>query len=334
MSTVSVPESELLSLSRAALGLAPAHELSRLLVRSHAAPEKLGPTAMGLFEETLSKGTVLLLARGGGWHPLGGKRLWERGPLPELRFTPVLMGFLQWALKTPLIEAGGPPAHEANAFTPAEEAVVASLLSRALGLRCDARLFAHPLVRSSPVLSLVFAAELGAVEPLSEVPPLDLARHGPFLEGLSDLVAEQWLRAEEAKGSVSDAEGLRRRGMAQQQVLDAFFARLTTPSSRRLATGLVCAGLRWLAEPRSAGHYGASLRADVALSERQAARVASGALLRAVVQAGEWHQQHRHVRFIDDEYAEAQALVKAWEGLTEPVLARAQALVAELGRLP
>lgn len=335
MSTVSVPEASLLSLSRAALGQAPAHELARLLVRAHPAPEKLGPTALGLLEETWSKGTVLLLARSGGWHPLGGKRLWERGPLPELRFTPALLRFFQWALKTPLTEAGGPPAQEEAAFSPAEEAVVASLLSRAQGLHCDARLFAHPSVRASPLLAVVFAAELGAVEPLAEVPPFDVARHGPFLEGLAEVVTLQWLRAEEWKGMLVDPAELRRRGLAQQQVIDALFERLTTVSSRRLASGLVRAGLTWLADPRSVGaHYGALLRTDASLSDRQGARMASGALLRAAVRAGEWHQAHRHVRFIDDEYAEAQALVKAWEALTEPVLARAQGVSSELGRMP
>ena len=83
---VTAQESELLRVARAAVGLSSYAEVERLLGGQRTAPNDLGPTAMELLQETLSRGIGLAVLRGGGWRQERTKRLWERTKLPPIDF--------------------------------------------------------------------------------------------------------------------------------------------------------------------------------------------------------------------------------------------------------
>ena len=93
MIRVSTAEHELLTLTRAIIGLGQYTPVEDLLRDRHTpVPERLSPGAMNALRDTLSKGAVLTLARCGGWRRQryldGGQersgRLWERHPPPAL----------------------------------------------------------------------------------------------------------------------------------------------------------------------------------------------------------------------------------------------------------
>ena len=60
-------ETNVLTLARVAVGAIPASDVMRLLVSGVSAPTKMGPTSREALSTTLSQGTVLALARQGGW---------------------------------------------------------------------------------------------------------------------------------------------------------------------------------------------------------------------------------------------------------------------------
>ena len=93
-------ESELLRIARAVVGLSSYAEVERLLGAQRAAPMQLGPTAMELLQDTLSRGVALAVLRGGGWRQERNKRLWERTPLPPLAFEPASFQLLLWMLRS------------------------------------------------------------------------------------------------------------------------------------------------------------------------------------------------------------------------------------------
>jgi hypothetical protein len=332
MKTVSLPEANLLTLTQAALELGEPQDLRRLLLLSARAPERLGPTAMRLFQESLAKGTVLALARAGGWRAEVGGRLWERGALPELRFGPALFRFLQWVLRTPLAEGGPGRIEGQGPFFPAEEVVVAALVERVRGSGCETAVLRHPGVRASPLLALLYAGELGAQERLEFAPPFSATAHGPLLEGVQSWAVQAWLGVEKAKGSLEAPEVLLRVGDAQRLVLESFLQ--SASAARHLAMFLVEVGRRWLAPGRTAAHYGAALDSEAPLGTRVAARRSSLALLRALGRLRAWDQEHRATRFFDEGYAAAQALIRAWERLGEVGFAEAARVVTEVEQWP
>lgn len=327
-------EANLLSVARAAVGAVPAAEVLRLLVTRAPAPARLGPTARAALADTLARGTVLALARQGGWLPDGGQRLWERHPAPPLRFGPDLVRLFSWMLTTPLGAADVAPLGLEGPLSLAEQAVVVVLLDALAGTGCDAALLRQPALRRQPLVALAFAATLGHELPLEVVPSFDAPALAPWVEGLRSLLARAWVAAELAKAHVREAQALRRMGQAQQQVLDAFLGALTAVEHHRLASFLVDAGARWLGGQRSADELTAGLSGEATLRERSEARRAAGALVRALGRLAAWDAQHRAVRFIDDGYDVAQALVRDWERLGAAGFARAGALAVALEALP
>jgi hypothetical protein len=190
-------EANLLTLARTAVGLVPAADVTRLLTPSVDAPKRLGPTAQRLLADTLSRGVVLTLARGGGWLSVDGGPLWQSMPPPPLEFTGNVVRLLQWLLKTPMGEADGPSLPHVGPLTLAESVVVTSLLFRLRGTASAATLARQQVVRTSPLVALAHAAALGRVDTLP-APDFDVAALAPFVVGLRTLLARSWAAAEQA----------------------------------------------------------------------------------------------------------------------------------------
>jgi hypothetical protein len=332
--TVTRAESQLLTVARVAVGIVPPMDVMRLLVTPVTPPSKLGPTAREALADTLSRGTVLALARQGGWVAEGGQRLWQRHGPPKLEFTGNTVRLLSWVLKTPLAETDANPLMLEGALTPAEDFLVALLIDRLRGTGCDGLVGRQLAVRTAPLTTLAHAALLAREIPLDEKAPFDVSVLAPFVEGLRSLLARAWLAAERSKREVSTPDVLIRVGRGQGEVLDGFLTAIDAAGRRDLASFLIDAAVTWVTPDRAAEELTRAMTGDAPLRERTEARRRSAAMLRALARLREWDQQHRSVRFIDDGYELAQRLVGDWERLGERGFAKAAALVTELDAIP
>ena len=332
--TVSQSEAQLLLLARSAVGLVPTVDVMRLLAGSSTPPATLGPTARRLLADTLGRGTVLALARHGGWCQCEGGRLWERHAPPPLDFTGSVVRLFQWLIRTPLGDADAAPFATKAPLTLAESIVVTLLLDQLRGTGWDMVLARQPPLRASPLVVLAHVVELSRAAPLERIPTLKALELDVAVDGLRGLLARSWVAGERAKRDVADPVVLRRIGHAQGEVLGGFLSSIDEAGRRGLAGFLVDAGVEWFRTPRSADDLVRSLSADTPLRDRSEARKAAAAFLRSLGTVREWDQQHRAIRFIDDGYETAQALVRDWERLGEPGFQQASSIVAQLDALP
>ena len=333
---VTVPEASLLTLARATLGVSGSADVQRLLVTSVSAPPNLGPTARSVLQDTLARGSVLALARGGGWAESHHGRLWERESPPKLEFTNNVIRLLQWVLKTPLAEHEISPLVIEGTLTPAEELFAVLLLERVKGTACEAGLAKQAALRTSALVVLAHTGTLALAHSLPAKPPvIRLGDHGVYLAGLRDVIAKSWALDESAKREIDRPELLRRVGEAQaavcQMYLDAIEGSLKT---RRLAGFLIDAAGQWLSRPRTANDYTTAMNATAPLRERMEARKNAASLLRAIARLQGWDSKHRAMHFLDDDFAEGQALIKDWNGFGDAGFREAARLTSELEALP
>jgi hypothetical protein len=332
---VTQSEAQLLLLARSAVGLVPTADVMRLLAGSVSPPAQLGPTARRLLADTLGRGTVLALARQGGWRGAPGGRLWERHVPPALHFSGAIVRLFQWLLRTPLSDGAVAPFVSPTPLTLAESLVVTLLLDQLRGTGWDIVLARQAPVRAAPLVVLAHVAELARAAPLEALPQLDLAELTLAIDGLRGLLARSWLSGERLKRDLADPGVLRRVGEAQRALLGVFLDTIDAAGQRGLATFLIDAGVEWLrAPPRSAEELVRSLSHDTPLRDRSEARKASAAFLRGLDRLRTWDREHRAVRFIDDGYEVAQALISDWGRLGEPGFQLAASLVTQLEALP
>ncbi len=333
---VTQQEANLLTVARAALGVAGPTDLTRLLVTSLTPPAKLGPTARGLLQDTLARGTVLSLARGGGWAEGHHGRLWERqSQPPKLEFTGSMIRLLQWVLKTPLAEYDVAPLVLERGLTPAEEVVAALLLQRVKGTACETTVARQSVFRASPLVVLMHAGTLALAHSLTKIPPIRLADHATAIVGLRDVLARSWAAAEGLSAELDRPEQVTRLGQAQGAVIAEFFKALGHRLEHRVLAGfLVDAAGQWLSTPRTANSYVASLNPTAPMRDRVEARRSAGALVRSMGQLRTWDHEHRAMHFIDDDFAQGQALVRDWAGFGDAGFRAAELLAGELDALP
>lgn len=315
IATVSRAEANLLTLARAAVGLVPTSDVLRLLGASVTPPDRLGPTARRILSQTLGRGTVLTLARQGGWQLEGGTRLWDRVAPPALDFTPNLILLLQWLLKTPLAEPATPTVR--GTLSLADSIIATSLLDRLRGTGYETALATQPALRASPLVALAHVVDLARVEPLT-IPSLAPLLPGVAIEGLRSLLTRSWVQGELTKRDLTDPATLHRVGAAQEQLLEAYLALIETAQARHLATFLIDAAAEWLRPGRTADELWRALDPQAPLRERMEARRQATAFLRVFSRLRTWDHEHRATRFIDDGYEVAQNLVGRWERLGDP----------------
>lgn len=333
---VTTQEASLLTVARSALGLSWSADWSRLLVTSISPPAKLGPTARGVLQDTLARGLVLALARGGGWARGHHGRLWEQTELlPKLEFTGNIIRLLQWVLKTPLAERDVAPLVLEQALTPAEEMFAVLLLQQVKGHAGELSLAGQAPLRASPLVALAHAGSLAKVNALNEVPALRLDDHAVYVAGLRDVLAKSWAADEASKGEIDQPSRLSRLGDAQSAVLTSFLELAGTSLKHRALAGFVIdAAGRWLSTKRSAAGYTAGLTPTSPLRERMEARKAAGALLHATQRLRAWDAQHRSMHFLDDGFELGQALIREWNGFGDAGFRAAALLISELEALP
>jgi hypothetical protein len=330
---VTAQESDLLRIARAVVGQSSYAEVERLLSAQRAAPSEIGPTAMELLQKTLSRGVGLAVLRGGGWRQERSKRLWERTSLPPIDFQASSFQLLQWMLHTPLSESGlkALPGKTSNGW--ADEALLALALQMVTDTACERGFASQTRVRSSALCWVLQPAALARAEALGEGPVISLTDDAPltfFLEALQPTLARAWARMEQGKGEATDPGELARVGRAQDAVLAALVKAADASKRRELLGFLVDAGAQVIHEKQKGDEWVKNLSPTTPLRERTDARKQAGAFLKALVRLRSWDQEHRAVRFFEEDYEKSQAMVKAWEVLGDKGFREAERLLSEL----
>lgn len=342
-------EYNLLRILRFFVGQFPTDHGLNLLRTSSTAPPCLSATAVRLVEETLAKGCVLFLTRGGAWrndrYLRGGEpspgRVWERIPLDERSFTfsPVVLGFLIWATSEKLPEAKvgfNPPAEGLSAadelfFFLAFDACRAdpTLLE---GLRH------RDIFASNPYCWLTGPADV-AEHDEPRPPNFDRLFEGErlaILESLQPLLAHRWLNSERLKGKVADWKRMRLQGRAEHAGLHAFLAAADRANRHDLARFLLKVNAALFTQDRTPAYWtgGLATQAPGRLAERLDTQRAALAVPRQMAVLEEWSERSRGIGYFDAGYAASQLWKADWEAADGAnVAARARRTVEALDPL-
>jgi len=345
---VAASEHDIIMMARTlVLGPAAQDDIWSLLCASRPVAPKIGPTCVALLEDTLRHAWRALWMRGGArpgaWIGTGARagtavrgRLWERHAPAPLPFSAASLELLRWLVSTPFAApASTLPPLPARPLELGDQLLVYLTLDAARTTPALRVLAAQPFVRAAPLAWLGHAAALArSSEALPGPEFFDALTRGTgaiVLEALSAELARRWYAAELAKRGMFEPDALIAVGAAQDQVLAGFMASCDAAHRRDLALFILEAAAPLQARnlPPTPVH----LDPDTRLSLRAQARVAAGALIRAVVRWGAWDQQHRGVRFIDDDYAAAQLLLERFEAIGAAGVERAAHWLADLASL-
>jgi hypothetical protein len=265
-------------------------------------------------------------------------RIWERHTPVGLSFSAATLQLLRWMLAAPLIapalrrRVSTPPFRvlEPSPLTVGDQVMVYLALDAVAGTPAQAALAAQPLIRATPLAWLGFADRLGG-EPLVAFDGLCAGAGAIVVEALSDELARRWRAVEESKAAIEAPKALIALGAVQDGVLQSFLAACDRHRRRDLAGFVIDAAAPLLR--RGLAPWPVKLDPSTTLAHRAAARVAAGALLRAVAIWAAWDRSHRGIRFLEDDYPASQLLLGRFEAIGAHGGARAEAWLAELAAL-
>ncbi len=344
MVEVAASEAALITIARAQVGAIEPAAAWPHLVEDRTLPASIGRDAADLLDETLARGAIRLLARGGaraGATVEGEKvktgRLWERHPPPSLRFTERAYTLLRWLAATPLLGAPSTlPALDGAPVELGDQLLVWLAIERLEGpVRGALRI--QPMVRATPLAWLGHAGELGSIGApaapvLDRLADLTAGTGAIVVEALAGALAERWRSTAAEQTRTVDPGALIAAGGACDAVLTAWFAACDRARRRDLA-GFVLDAVGPLL-PEAAWHAPDALDPTTPLSRRAEARRAAGSLWRALMRWEAWDREHRSIRYIDDGYRVAQHLLARFEPIGAPGVGRAVARLDELNALP
>lgn len=328
---VAASEADLIAIARALI--APqAYDVWAVLCRSRKLPPEFGETCAALLADALRQLWPALLRRGGTAPDRSGQRLWERHALVPLQHTVASTKFLRWLTATPF---GAPPSAieplPAMPLAIGDQVLVYLALEIADRTPAQVTLARQPFVRDAALAWLGFA-HLFEVAPAATM--FDAFVRGPgavVLEALAPEIAVRWRKAELRKRSEASPDALIRTGLAQDGTLQAFMRACDRAHRRDLAQFVIEAAAPLIA--RDIAPLPPSLDPTAPLSVRMAARTAAGSLLRGVKLWSEWDEQHRSVRFIDDDYDRAQQLLARFEKIGSAGMDRAAVWLSQLSQI-
>jgi hypothetical protein len=326
----------------------PAEQAWPLIVDRCEPPRCLSRAAVGLIQDALAKGCMLLLAREGGWrrerHLRNERavegRLWERTAPHDLglSFSGQTLRFLMW------ITANKPGDGQARWSPPASELTLGDQVFL---------FFAYAMLRESEVGKAVrqlapFAGNLlcrlGFPEDfagLSNIGVPDspgwLSGVGPaILEALQRIFAKGWLECEMAKGSIVQPERMRQLGAEQLAIMENFLQAINAAGRRDLARFVLFAASELLrGQPVAKSWIGSLDVKGLRLADRVATYRAATACLRQLDRLQQWDRQARTIGYLDESYTAAQLWKADWEAADGETLAeKARAVIKELEPLP
>ena len=338
---VAQSEHDMIMMARALIS-GPAHDdIWSLLCATRTMPPKIGPTSARLLENTLRHVWRALWLRGGAKPAASVKdgatikrgRLWERhAPLP-LTFTNATVKLLRWLVATPFAAPASTLSElPVTPLSVGDQVMVYLALDAARSTPALRGIALQPFVRNAPLAWLGFAPLL--VGRTAKVPAFDSLTAGVgavVVEALQGELARRWFTAELDKRAITDPQELIDLGSAQEAVLGQFMSACDRRGRRDLAAFVIDAAIPLLAKNVSPAP--AELDAKSPLSVRAQARTAAGAMLRAVLRWQDWDQEHRGVRFIDDNYQAAQLLLERYEPIGAAGSGRISGWLADLASL-
>lgn len=342
---VAASEHDLIMMARTlVMGPAAQDDIWALLCASRPVAPRIGPTCAALLEDTLRHAWRALWLRGGarpgasiGTGARAGAavrgRLWERHAPVPLAFTGASLELLRWLVAVPFAApASTLPQLRAVPLAIGDQLLVYLALDAARDTPALRVLASQPFVRAAP---LAWLGHAGALARRGGAPPsFDALTGGAgaiVVEALAGELAKRWYAVELGKRGMFEPDQLIELGAAQDQTLAGFMASADAARRRDLAAFVIDAAAPLLA--RGLAPIPAQLDPNTTLAARAQARIAAGSLLRAVVRWGDWDQQHRGVRFIDDDYAAAQLLLERFEAIGSSGIARAGHWLSELASL-
>lgn len=338
---VAASEAELIGLARALI-MGHGGEVAQRVFRARALPPAISTACARLLGDALSKLWPALWRRGGAAPGVSVDangavrrgRAWERDAVAPLMFSAATLQLLRWLIASPLVELSRSDAPWTGApLTVGDQVMIYLALEATEGTPAQARLARHVSVRGAPLAWLGFCdvlARTGALPPVLRFDGLCRGGGARVVEALTPRIAARWRATELAKRGAGDPEALIALGAAQDAVLGDFLAACDA-SDRMLAAFVIDAAAPLLA--RELDPAPQQLATTSTLASRSAARLAAGALLRAVGRWAAWDEAHRGVRFLDDEYAATQRLLARFEAIGAIGAARAATWLAALAAL-
>jgi hypothetical protein len=268
-------------------------------------------------------------------------------PTHRRRFAPAVPRPVSDAVRAQL-DAGWPAE-----LTIGDQVMMYLAIHGTLGTLAQVRVSRHPRLRTSPLVWLAFAdhliaphgvelpAELvtgdpaavvaAAVPPEAQFAALCTGVGAIVVEAVRPLIGARWALVERAKLNLRHPATMLAIGSAQDVVLARFLAACDRHHRRDLASFVLDAAAESLRF--ASGPPAGQLDPQASLAMRARARLAAGALLRAVQTWAAWDREHRGVRFLDDDYAHSQELLRRFEAIGGAGAARAQAWLDDLAAL-
>ncbi len=306
-----------------------------LLCASRTVPPKIGETCEELLQDTLCQAWRSLWQRGGSKpkvsHTGTRGRLWERYQPTPLKFSAASIELLRWLVATPFsAPASTLKKLGATKLELGDQLLVYFALDAARATPALRVIASQPFVQAAPLAWLGFAQYLIG----GNVPGFDSLTKdaGPVIvEALSDELARRWHAGEVAKRSLTDPAEILAIGAAQEATLNGFLDACDKRKRRDLA-GFVLDAVQPLLERNIIPAPG-QLDPSAPLSVRANARNSAGALLRALMRWSQWDQQHRGIRYIDDDYQSAQVLLGRFEKIGSAGVSRVEGWLYDLTSL-
>jgi FtsH ternary system domain X6 len=338
---VAASESDMIMMARALIAGPSGHDdIWALLCATRPLPPKIGPTSARIIEDTLRHAWRALWLRGGAKPAMtvrgGGSvkgRLWERHEPIPLAFTQSTIKLLRWLVATPFAAPASTLTElPAAPLSVGDQLMVYFALDAARTTPALRGIAIQPFVRACPLAWLGFAPLLVARN--AKVPAFDSLVEGVgalVVEALTGELAKRWYGAELGKRAITDPQELIDLGATQETVLKELMLAADKRGRRDLAAFVIDAAIPLI--NRNLSPAPAELDSKAPLSTRAQARTAAGSLLRAVLRWQDWDQEHRGVRFIDDNYQAAQLLLERYEPIGSAGSGRVSGWLADLASL-
>lgn len=337
-------EGSLLTIVRAALGVASPESASRHVFALVPAPPGLSPAAVQLLCDDLSRGCVQLLAKSGGWRHerflRDGKavegRLWQRSPIDEIKwaFSRQIADFLFWVAANHPTKAK-PWEPDAEAITVADQFVIFQTYEAFRGTEAGPPWRRQAAFRLNPLCRLAYPEDFTGQPMEPDVfAPWVSGLGGAILEGLQRRLTDRWLALERGKSEIADWSAMRSLGESQDAVLQRYGATIHAAGRRDLARFLLRATCVFCHSGLRAAHLIGGLRGgnSLRLAQRIDVRRRAGSLLRFFTESlAGWEREARATGYLDEGYAAAQLFLADWEAAgATAALSAARAVLNEL----